>query len=186
MTSFRINGETTAGLSADEVDEPATDRICGDCEVAGAANYCKNCEMSFCDECKQKHLAQKVLRNHVVVLHSEHKTCSTHEGEEIKVSCACGELLCGMCAIASHEGHKKTTVQEAASKHRQDVTELSAGVIRWLEAVLEEAVKSMANHTIHVLGLHELIDAIAAKLMEYIKRQVIRMNLLLCFLINLS
>lgn len=161
-------------MNSDDKDELAVDRICGDCEVAGAANYCKNCEMSFCDTCKQKHLAQKVLRNHVVVLHSEYKTCSIHPGEEIKISCACGELLCGICAVVSHEVHEKSTLQGAATKHQRNIVELSSELVGWVETVFDEALKSVANHASHILGLHEFINTVAAKLIECINRQVIR------------
>jgi len=173
ITSLEVNGDILADLLGEDIDSPRQDTMCALCEETSGTFLCKNCQANLCLGCKDVHLGQKLSKLHTVIPLSEYAMCSIHLGEELQYSCDCGSLICSKCAILLHgDGHKKTTVEEVASKKRVDIVTEASELHAHMAEVLAQATKHDMDFANHMKGLQQIIDALTAKLIESIKRQV--------------
>ena len=142
ITSLEVNGDILADLLGVNIDLPRQDMMCALCEENDATFFCKNCQANLCLGCKDVHLGQKLLKFHTVIPLSEIAMCSIHPGEELQYSCDCGSLICSKCAILLHgDGHKKATVEEAASRKRTDILAEASELQAHMAAVLAQTTK---------------------------------------------
>ena len=116
---------------------------CDECdEDEPVVAYCPECNMFFCQICNELHKRSKRFRGHGIVplaelrsnksIPLEAKTkvplCKEHD-EQLKYFCeTCEQLVCMYCTVKDHNGHNHDTVKKMATKHRNDLKEVTAPV----------------------------------------------------------
>ena len=116
---------------------------CDECdEDEPVVAYCPECNMFFCQICNELHKRSKRFRGHGIVplaelrsnksISLEAKTkvplCKEHD-EQLKYFCeTCEQLVCMYCTVKDHNGHNHDTVKKMATKHRNDLKEVTAPV----------------------------------------------------------
>ena len=172
VTSFEVNGNFTADDSIALVALPFVVDICGNCDNAGTPPYfCKNCDAAICEACKDLHATQKIFKSHKIVRQEDHVTCSKHPGEELKFMCDCGDAICATCVAVGHEGHKKTTLKEAADKQRVELQWASLVTPR-ADAVRAQARRNVEDFDRDLKGGHAWIELWKQVSIDIIQRHV--------------
>ena len=116
---------------------------CDECdEDEPVVAYCPECNMFFCQICNELHKRSKRFRGHGIVplaelrssksIPLEAKTkvplCKEHD-EQLKYFCeTCEQLVCMYCTVKEHNGHNHDTVKKMATKHRNELKEVTAPV----------------------------------------------------------
>ena len=123
-----------------------------DCEVCDdkhpAIFWCFNCEEDMCNDAARFHSRSKASRDHQLIsLESATATelCSKHSEPFRLFDKTCGHVVCRGCIKLDHQGHKCSSLAEAASKCRQKMQELAtkvntrSEVIKTAEALVKQA-----------------------------------------------
>jgi len=172
ITSFEVNGNFTADDSISIVAVPVVVDICGNCDNHGKPPYfCKNCNAAICEACKDLHGTLKMMKGHEIVRQEDHVTCSKHPGKELEIMCDCGDAICVTCAAVGHDGHKKTTLSEAAVKNKAELQGASL-VTRRADAVRAQARLNVEEFDRGLKGGHEWIELWEKGAIDTIQRHV--------------
>ena len=172
VTSFEVNGNFTADDSISIVTVPVVVDICGNCDNHGKPPYfCKNCNAAICEACKDLHGTLKMMKCHEIVRQEDHVTCSKHPGEELKFMCDCGDAICSTCIAVGHDGHKKTTLFEAADKNKAELQGANL-VTRRADAVRAQARLNVEEFDRGLKGGHEWIELRKQEAIDRIQRHV--------------
>ena len=116
---------------------------CDDCdEDEPVVAYCPECNSFLCQFCYETHKRNKRFRGHGIVPLTELRSsksipleakmkaplCKEHD-EQLKYYCeTCEQLVCMYCTVKEHNGHNHDTVRKMATKHRNELKEVTAPV----------------------------------------------------------
>ena len=116
---------------------------CDDCdEDEPVVAYCPECNSFLCQFCYETHKRNKRFRGHGIVplaeLRSNKDTelqakvkispCKDHDYELNHYCETCDKLVCLYCTVKEHNGHNHDTVKKMATKHRNELNEVTAPV----------------------------------------------------------
>ena len=116
---------------------------CDECdEDEPVVAYCPECNMFFCQVCNESHKRSKRFRGHGIIplaeLRSNKDTelqakvkippCKDHNYELNHYCETCDKLVCLYCTVKGHNGHNHDTVNNMATKHRNELREMTAPV----------------------------------------------------------
>ena len=116
---------------------------CDDCdEDEPVVAYCPECNSFLCQFCYDTHKRNKRFRGHGIVplteLRSNKDTelqakvkippCKDHNYELNHYCETCDKLVCLYCTVKEHNGHNHDTVNNMATKHRNELKEVTAPV----------------------------------------------------------
>lgn len=101
--------------------------------LAFAESHCPECSLNFCGQCCAHHLKNRLTREHSLREGAsltdarepeemlQARMCRGHK-EEMKLYCdKCSDVLCSMCFIENHQGHKRLSVAEAGDNFRKEI-----------------------------------------------------------------
>ena len=117
---------------------------CDECdEDEPVVAYCPECNSFLCQFCYENHKRNKRFRGHGIVPLTELRSnksisleakvikiplCKEHD-EQLKYYCeTCEQLVCMYCTVKEHNGHNHDTVKKMATKHRNELKEMTAPV----------------------------------------------------------
>ena len=116
---------------------------CDECdEDEPVVAYCPECNSFLCQFCYENHKRNKRFRGHGIVPLTELRStktipleakikvplCKEHD-EQLKYYCeSCEQLVCMYCTVKEHNGHNHDTVKKMATKHRNELKEVTAPV----------------------------------------------------------
>jgi len=104
-------------------------------ECDPATSICFDCKIFLCDYCRYFHQRDRTNSHIILSLNDTPKAhmstvplCTEH-GYELKRYCGtCNELVCAYCTRGKHKTHDYDTVAAMASKHRNELKQLTAPV----------------------------------------------------------
>ena len=125
----KVEGEEEVKCDECEEDEPV---------VA----YCPECNSFLCQFCYETHKRNKRFRGHGIVpltelRYNKHVTiqpkakapiCKEHDIELLFYCETCEQLICMYCTVKEHNGHNHDTVKKMATKHRNELKDVTAPV----------------------------------------------------------
>ena len=116
---------------------------CDECdEDDPVVAYCPECNMFYCQACHELHKRSKRFRGHGIMPLTELRSnksipleakikiplCREHD-EQLKYYCeTCEQLICMYCTVKEHNGHNHETVKKMATKHRNELKDVTAPV----------------------------------------------------------
>ena len=116
---------------------------CDECdEDEPVVAYCPECNSFLCQFCYENHKRNKRFHGHGIVPLTELRStksfpleakikvplCKEHD-EQLKYYCeTCEQLVCMYCTVKEHNGHNHDTVKKMATKHRNELKEVTAPV----------------------------------------------------------
>lgn len=115
-------------------------RMCETCEEEQhpASSCCLDCKEDMCGDAARFHSRQKATRDHHVVSLKELKAnpnlaavvvfCPEHNDRYRHFDEDCGHAICADCLAHKHNGHRLSSLAEAASKYRKDIVGLTTTV----------------------------------------------------------
>ena len=125
---------------------------CDECdEDEPVVAYCPECNMFFCQICNEPHKRSKRFCGHGIVPLTELRSnksipleakikiplCKEHD-EQLKYYCeTCEQLICMYCTVKEHNGHNHDTVKKMASKHRNELKDVTAPVDKMIRDLYE-------------------------------------------------
>ena len=106
-----------------------------DVECEPATSVCFECKMFLCEYCRYYHQRDKTNSHTILSLNDAPEShmntiplCIEH-GYELKRYCdTCNELVCAYCTRGKHKTHDYDTVETMASKHRDELKQITAPV----------------------------------------------------------
>ena len=116
---------------------------CDECdEDEPVVAYCPECNMFFCQICNESHKRSKRFRGHGIVPLTELRSnkdaqlpakvkippCKDHNYELNHYCETCDKLVCLYCTVKEHNGHNHDTVNNMATKHRNELNGVTAPV----------------------------------------------------------
>ena len=116
---------------------------CDECdEDEPVVAYCPECNMFFCQICNEPHKRSKRFRGHGIIPLTELRSnkdaqlpakvkippCKDHNYELNHYCETCDKLVCLYCTVKEHNGHNHDTVNSMATKHRNELNEVTAPV----------------------------------------------------------
>ena len=180
LTDFTVTHDLES-LQLKSRQESSTCEQCDSTEQAVA--YCSDCPAFLCDFCSQAHKRMKLCQNHTVVsldsgpLKSIPKSpapyCSKHPDEGLKLFCkTCQCLVCCVCIVATHQGHKlglvdsetrkemETKLQSLVDEAQQKLDQLEENL-----EYIEEVEKQAMNRPIELKSaINSTFDSLVATL----------------------
>ena len=145
---------------------------CDECdEDEPVVAYCPECNMFFCQICNESHKRSKRFRGHGIVplteLRSNKDTqlqakvkippCKDHNYELNHYCETCDKLVCLYCTVKDHNGHSHDTVNNMASKHRNELEEVTAPVDEMIRD-LSEAHDNIDKMGKNIRGQGDVVD----------------------------
>ena len=118
-------------------DEVEGSPICETCDddQHPATSCCLDCKENMCKDAARWHVRHRAFRDHRVVSLEELKAnpklaavpvfCSEHNEQFRFFDEDCGHVVCRDCVTLKHNGHKCSSLAEAASKYRQEMEALA-------------------------------------------------------------
>ena len=125
---------------------------CDECdEDEPVIAYCPECNMFFCQTCNESHKRSKRFRGHGIVPLTELRSnkdvtiqpkakapiCKEHDIELLFYCETCEQLICMYCTVKEHNGHNHDTVKKMATKHRDELNEVTAPVDKMIRDLSE-------------------------------------------------
>ena len=125
---------------------------CDECdEDEPVVAYCPECNMFFCQTCNESHKRSKRFRGHGIVPLTELRSnkdvtiqpkakvpiCKEHDIELLCYCETCEQLICMYCTVKEHNGHNHDTVRKMATKHRNELNEVTAPVDKMIRDLSE-------------------------------------------------
>ena len=116
---------------------------CDECdENDPVVAYCAECNMFFCQICHELHKRSKRFCGHGIVPLTELRSnkdvtiqpktkapiCKEHDIELLFYCETCEQLICMYCTVKEHNGHNHDTVKKMATKHRNELKDVTAPV----------------------------------------------------------
>ena len=134
----KVEGEEEAKCDECDEDEPV---------VA----YCPVCNSFICQFCYENHKRNKILRGHGTVSLTELKSnkdisiqpkakamiCKEHDIELLCYCETCEQLICMYCTVKEHNGHNHDIVKKMATKHRNELSKVTAPVDQMIRNLSE-------------------------------------------------
>jgi len=121
--------------------------VCEGCEDNEATEFCKECSMAFCVNCKKIHLKPKVSAHHQFISLDEAMKpgvaggggsgsalritrCEKHPHQEINTYCHTDKLaICAECAVDFHQEHKVERLTNVVQGFKQEISQLVEKVL---------------------------------------------------------
>ena len=128
---------------------------CDECdEDEPVVAYCPECNMFFCQICNESHKRSKRFRGHGIVPLTELRSskdaqlqakvkipvCKDHNYELNHYCESCDKLVCLYCTVKEHNGHNHDTVNNMATKHRNQLRDVTAPVDEMIRDLSEAHV----------------------------------------------
>ena len=116
---------------------------CDECdEDEPVVAYCPECNSFLCQFCYETHKRNKRFRGHGIVPLTELRSnkdvtiqpkakapiCKEHDIELLFYCETCEQLICMYCTIKEHNGHNHDTVKKMATKHCNELKDVTAPV----------------------------------------------------------
>ena len=116
---------------------------CDECdEDEPVVAYCPECNSFLCQFCYETHKRNKRFRGHGIVPLTELRSnkdvtiqpkakapiCKEHDIELLFYCETCEQLICMYCTVKEHNGHNHDTVNNMATKHRNELKDATAPV----------------------------------------------------------
>ena len=116
---------------------------CDECdEDEPVVAYCPECNSFLCQFCYENHKRNKRFRGHGIVPLTELRSnkdaqlqakvkippCKDHNYELNHYCETCEQLVCLYCTVKEHNGHNHDTVNNMATKHRNELKDVTAPV----------------------------------------------------------
>ena len=116
---------------------------CDECdEDEPVVAYCPECNSFLCQFCYETHKRNKRFRGHGIVPLTELRSnkdvtiqpkakapiCKEHDIELLFYCETCEQLICMYCTVKEHNGHNHDTVKKMATKHRNELKDVTAPV----------------------------------------------------------
>ena len=116
---------------------------CDECdEDEPVVAYCPECNMFFCRICNELHKRSKRFRGHGIIPLTELRSnkdvqlpakvkippCKDHNYELNHYCETCDKLVCLYCTVKEHNGHNHDTVNNMATKHRNEMNKVTIPV----------------------------------------------------------
>ena len=116
---------------------------CDECdEDEPVVAYCPECNSFLCQFCYETHKRNKRFRGHGIVPLTELRSnkdvtiqpkakapiCKEHDIELLFFCETCEQLICMYCTVKEHNGHNHDTVKKMATKHRNDLKDVTTPV----------------------------------------------------------
>ena len=116
---------------------------CDECdEDESVVAYCPECNSFLCQFCYETHKRNKRFRGHDIVPLTELRSnkdaqlpakvkippCKDHNYELNHYCETCEKLVCLYCTVKEHNGHNHDTVNNMATKHRNELKEVTAPI----------------------------------------------------------
>jgi len=115
---------------------------CAQCEEKVAECECAQCEVALCDSCFEVAHRLKIFKSHKQLplgKASESKAllyCPVHPNQPISGFCETDQaMVCGVCNLTDHAGHKCVTVEEANRKFTATNAEMCAQLRQLCESI---------------------------------------------------
>ena len=115
-TNYFTAGVVTASIKRESVDP--NNIVCESCEKTQATDYCKDCTMNFCSDCKKMHLKPRPNAHHQFITIDEALKggstssaprilhCQKHPHQEVNSYCKTDQTaVCPQCVVDFHSGH---------------------------------------------------------------------------------
>ena len=177
-TSIRTySSRKRRALACCNCDSPTTESDCKGCD---------ECDGAWCGECQDIHVRGKLYKSHKLLSYAEYlekgKTkasfassavgsstieirCKQHNSKDIDLYCLdCGEMVCAICYVSDHSGHRMTLIQEAAKVQEEKIREIIT-VVKESQGMLESAAVLASRNKIsfeqHLAGLGARIQVTA-------------------------
>ena len=125
---------------------------CDECdEDEPVVAYCPECNSFLCQFCYETHKRNKRFRGHGIVPLTELRSnkdvtiqpkakapmCKEHDIELLFYCETCEQLICMYCTVKEHDGHNHDTVKKMATKHRNELKDVTAPVIEMIRDLSE-------------------------------------------------
>ena len=116
---------------------------CDECdEDEPVVAYCPECNSFLCQFCYETHKRNKRFRGHGIVPLTELRSnkdvtiqpkakapiCKEHDIELLFYCETCEQLICMYCTVKEHNGHNHDTVKKMATKHRNELKDVTTPV----------------------------------------------------------
>ena len=116
---------------------------CDECdEDEPVVAYCPDCNSFLCQFCYETHKRNKRFRGHGIVPLTELRSnkdvaiqpkakapiCKEHDIELLFYCETCEQLICMYCTVKEHNGHNHDTVKKMATKHRNELKNVTTPV----------------------------------------------------------
>ena len=174
LTEFLTDFVASYGVEAVKLksDDPASGRICGECEQPGpVCSFCTDCQNFLCSGCEELHKKVKAYRAHKVIPKGKVSAaalqscrvhyCSAHKAEALKLYCeTCEKLICRDCTLVEHRQHSYKFVQDARK------------LIEAQMATLESDVEGMLALLKHNLQVIEKVETSAVSHPQVLKADI--------------
>ena len=174
LTEFLTDFVANYGVEAVKLksDDPASGRICGECEQPGpVCSFCTDCQNFLCSGCEELHKKVKAYRAHTVIPKGKVSAaalqscrvhyCSAHKAEALKLYCeTCEKLICRDCTLVEHRQHSYKFVQDART------------LIEAQMATLESDVEGMLALLKHNLQVIEKVETSAVSHPQVLKADI--------------
>ena len=111
--------------------------ICEGCEEKEATEFCKDCFIAFCGNCKKPHLRPKSMAHHQFISLDEATKpgsgvfvsrlirCEKHPHLEINTYCHTDrQAICSECAIDHHKGHEVERLAKVVQGFKEEISQL--------------------------------------------------------------
>ena len=134
-TDYFTAGVVTASIKKESVDP--NNIICEGCENVQATEYCKDCMMNYCTDCKKVHLKPRVTAHHQFIpleqalgersnLSAPRIThCKVHHHQEVTSYCKTDQIaVCPQCAVDSHRGHDVDLLSSTSQGFKDTISTL--------------------------------------------------------------
>ncbi|XP_070548301.1 tripartite motif-containing protein 3-like [Ptychodera flava] len=108
--------------------------LCGSCKKKNAENFCVDCGILICGDCRETHRNIPVTKKHQLMTLNEYRdkilvqsqvyrpvVCPLHEGNQISFYCgSCEVPVCEECTVEKHKrpAHQLEILKEAATRRR--------------------------------------------------------------------
>ena len=125
---------------------------CDECdEDEPVVAYCPECNSFLCQFCYETHKRNKRFRGHGIVPLTELRSnkdvtiqpkakapiCKEHDIELLFYCETCEQLICMYCTVKEHNGHNHDTVKKMATKHRNELKDVTAPVDKMIRDLSE-------------------------------------------------
>ncbi|XP_069107540.1 uncharacterized protein [Argopecten irradians] len=105
--------------------------MCSDCETEEQVGlFCQECQLNFCEQCRNHHLKRKKTKSHNVVpvrqalyrtLSRNRHMCLVHSGVTADCWCeTCNSFICSKC-IPSHKKHNWSTIDDYMVRGKKNI-----------------------------------------------------------------
>ena len=176
QTNFYIEGRS-------EKQSHSGSRFCEVCEQI-ATHSCFECEMLLCDVCTKGHQIVPVTRTHLLVNLGNPSTdgsylpkqtfCDKHKDEKQLLYCmACNKVVCRVCKLAEHEGHKikniTYVVEDARTSLKKSKVQLKKSKAK-IEKSIDGINKNRSERSKRINQAKEEINKLADSLVDMINK----------------